>query len=888
MQDAEDVKDDDLAQLSGRSQFTKGECMLCITWISGQLLKGLKGHEGFKNKDDTVSVGRVLETLESERAKAITACERLLSPTEPAAGVQELSSQYYSLEFTHDCCAWGCLNPRCDLCEKNPRRRCSIPFEKKYFKGDPVKAKCGASIALELIDTASSKVAESADATLELFIVDGNKYDQTFPDGVQRGQDEALNACALLTGNENRQLLVSTDKSANHPDGKVLIALQGGRATLPEIIVTQSSEALLSGRRPPFRLVATLSKESVSISPQQTVPAVSLGFVVASGRSRLAQKKCIPSMDDPLSKLEHMGKERVRKLKDLQIASAQLHLSLPSSLPEEITKVGHFKSLVLQADKDGHLKQRLLHVLKMSDKAWDEARDHALAAVANDTRMRAWYKNDASDQTDKDGNLGLVFVCHLGETDMERPVALIRNNDVINKDRQGPRERELVGQLQAEALAAWRRDNHPGWTFYPFDSEDYAQDPSSLPPPGAAQHPSFRRPGRQQMSGLSSRELWLQPRDSAIAHTPEWYPYSRGDFSSVRSSGESWESVENTKKRKLQGGPHVQDAPEARLPPMPPPAGFGPENANKPANVQREFDRLRSSTPKRGHGAMVKARDCISLPVHGLPGLQELQGHLMSAMERRQHASATPWVGVEGSVNHGSSRRDQGSEGPARLLTGPDAEFYQHRIASTGQFLSHLQPLLAACSQPAPSQGSPSSMASTGRHISVQSSIHGSVQSNVHQQGSSAAAPMSGVELSGEERLAAGSDPMVVDQRPEGEPCSRGHNRREGALAATSLPVLALADVSQGLAASEQGARSPAAGMDLSGAGMASGLQQQVVLVPGNNWEPGSSVAPYNVYYVTMPIGQGNLDHRMVDSAGNQEDTGPPRPLSNEPGAKEG
>ena len=70
------------------------------------------------------------------------------------------------------CCvgrALGCLNSRCDLCEKNPRRKCSNPFEKKYFKGDPIKAQCGAAIGVELLNCATGAViSDLSNVSLEV------------------------------------------------------------------------------------------------------------------------------------------------------------------------------------------------------------------------------------------------------------------------------------------------------------------------------------------------------------------------------------------------------------------------------------------------------------------------------------------------------------------------------------------------------------------------------------------------------------------------------------------------------------------------------------------------------------------------------------------------
>ena len=60
-------------------------------------------------------------------------------------------------------------------------------------------------------------------------------------------------------------------------------------------------------------------------------------------------------------------------------------------IPENcIQRVGDFKLLALRAEQDGHLRQRLQHVLKLSREKWEEARDHAMRAVVGDSRMRAW------------------------------------------------------------------------------------------------------------------------------------------------------------------------------------------------------------------------------------------------------------------------------------------------------------------------------------------------------------------------------------------------------------------------------------------------------------------------------------------------------------------
>ena len=50
----------------------------------------------------------------------------------------------------------GCLDAACGLCLQNPQRRCSDScFAPKYLMFDPLKAKCGASIRLDVVSSAS-------------------------------------------------------------------------------------------------------------------------------------------------------------------------------------------------------------------------------------------------------------------------------------------------------------------------------------------------------------------------------------------------------------------------------------------------------------------------------------------------------------------------------------------------------------------------------------------------------------------------------------------------------------------------------------------------------------------------------------------------------------
>lgn len=76
-------------------------------------------------------------------------------------------------------------------------------------------------------------------------------------------------------------------------------------------------------------------------------------------RTRTAGKVEIPSVDDHVSKLEHMGRETVKKLADVREAATQAgidDLQLPPALAAapRIETVGAFQQLALAADVVRH------------------------------------------------------------------------------------------------------------------------------------------------------------------------------------------------------------------------------------------------------------------------------------------------------------------------------------------------------------------------------------------------------------------------------------------------------------------------------------------------------------------------------------------------------
>jgi len=63
-------------------------------------------------------------------------------------------------------------------------------------------------------------------------------------------------------------------------------------------------------------------------------------FQVATRRTRTAGKVEIPNVDDHVSKLEHMGKETVKKLQDIKGAAVQAGVDI--NIPENCINKGEF------------------------------------------------------------------------------------------------------------------------------------------------------------------------------------------------------------------------------------------------------------------------------------------------------------------------------------------------------------------------------------------------------------------------------------------------------------------------------------------------------------------------------------------------------------------
>ena len=408
----------------------------------------------------------------------------------------------------------------------------------------------------------------SRDILVEVTVLDGKAY-QALLDAGRGGDEAAALGCALLANNQGGPLLLvsgtrSSSASASaaassssssspavsaavaaslaSPDGRVILGLAPPRqaaaaaaaaawgngndgtgsqnslpsfASLADVSITGSSESLLSGQRPPFRLLARALDATTKAPVRGVTFAVSDAFVVATPRVRTAVKAEIPMASDHVSKLNAVGPQTQAKLADIAAAWRAASVAAAASaggsagggaaasggggsgnsggvpggssaslladpeLPRgvfphaSVTTVGQFRDLAEAAASDPELTDALKRVLKLT-KGWEAACEHASQAVEVDGRCRVWYDFDETRQ--RAAREGLIFPGILGAVDLSSPIGLLRPLDVragggggshlTAIPRLGPDDAARAAAMTAAAARAWGFPGHPGWTLW--------------------------------------------------------------------------------------------------------------------------------------------------------------------------------------------------------------------------------------------------------------------------------------------------------------------------------------------------------------------------------------------------------------------------------------
>lgn len=414
----------------------------------------------------------------------------VLPPQVPSQPVHEMVAaakavgQALELTLSHLCAAPGCQTLSCTLCAHTPSRRCQTACAAKYWVGDPLAADCGGGLVAELrLRPSGARVAAPPPGVaVELAMVDGHRYALRT---VQSGQSVGALADSIVAGPGGSPVLVlgphavvpgaplpphrTVGLDRCQPAAAAVCPFTPGLwacAPLHGAHIALSSENVLPGtKRAPLRLLATLIDVATGNRVPGVAPALSEEFVVVARRAKNVHKQAIPSLDDPVSRLHHIGKETVIKLRALgdTLGLSGVHID-PSSPLASITRVCDFVALAAATADDVQLGGAVRAALKLPRDKWKAACDHAATAVPADDSLRVWRAPG--------GVAGLLFGCRLGCVQLDAPLAVLHTPPagapaghaaVAAADHASPAQRAAIAHAARVAVSAWQAEGHPGW-----------------------------------------------------------------------------------------------------------------------------------------------------------------------------------------------------------------------------------------------------------------------------------------------------------------------------------------------------------------------------------------------------------------------------------------
>lgn len=175
-------------------------------------------------------------------------------------------------------------------------RRCSVALASPApLQRSPVRAlaqtlRPGRCLESATAHAASQRSPLPVPPVHQISIIDARKFEAEAAAG--NPLDEVLERCELLE-NKQGQPLLAHGRSGSYTDSKrVLVPMIHGQALLPDLKITDSSEALLTGRAPPFRLAVRAVHRSGE--PFEGVAfSLSEPFVV-SARAALLRRVLLP------------------------------------------------------------------------------------------------------------------------------------------------------------------------------------------------------------------------------------------------------------------------------------------------------------------------------------------------------------------------------------------------------------------------------------------------------------------------------------------------------------------------------------------------------------------------------------------------------------------
>ncbi|WIA44482.1 hypothetical protein OEZ86_007226 [Tetradesmus obliquus] len=282
------------------------------------------------------------------------------------------ASRGLRLALGHNCLSSGCGASSCSLCEHNQSRRCRSHLKAKYVSRDFLRANCGAALAVGLVDESGQCCAQHLPGlVLQVCVLDAKRYKELNPGNAPLGFD-ALSPCIL-------------DKALLRWEGGAEVAvvslpMEFNKASLSELQCFSISGEHQSGKASSYRLLLWLQDQP------DIDPLVSEAFVVVTTRARSAMKSAVPSVEEPVGRLEGIGEQAVATLKALG-QQQEVASRLPPRL-HCVEKVGQYCELLAAAKLDLKLERDLTTLFKKAD--WNKAAQHASTAVHPDFRPRVW------------------------------------------------------------------------------------------------------------------------------------------------------------------------------------------------------------------------------------------------------------------------------------------------------------------------------------------------------------------------------------------------------------------------------------------------------------------------------------------------------------------
>lgn len=178
---------------------------------------------------------------------------------------------------------------------------------------------------------------------LEISVVNGEKYKELCPDNTLSSFSH-LRSCIV---SHHTKALLRKEGGGGGDEHLLRCFLNPdrGQVSLSDLALTTSSEALLSGKAPTFRLLISAVGPTGEHLPN-VIYVVSEPFVVATKRVKHAIKSDIPSIQDSVAKLVHIGKATMDKLVDLKGAAREEGFDL--AIPDDQNRYQQrfFKSII--------------------------------------------------------------------------------------------------------------------------------------------------------------------------------------------------------------------------------------------------------------------------------------------------------------------------------------------------------------------------------------------------------------------------------------------------------------------------------------------------------------------------------------------------------------